>query len=72
MWCTKSYNAELYLERGGFWLLLEGGAAIVAVRLDGKTVAEIQGVRNDGRIPTEAADGRPGAHRSDAAPARFG
>ena len=55
-WCTKSYNAERYLERGGFWILLEGGAAIAAIRLDGKAVAEIQGVRNDGRIPTEAAD----------------
>ena len=55
-WCTKSYNAERYLERGGFWLLLEGGTPIAAIRLDGKAVAEIQGVRNDGRIPPEAAE----------------
>ncbi len=55
-WCTKSYNAERYLERGGFWLLLEGGTAIAAIRLNGKAVAEIQGASNDGRIPLEAAD----------------
>ncbi len=54
-WCTKSYNAERYLERGGFWLLLEGNTAIAAVRLVGRTVAEIQGVKNDGRLPPEAA-----------------
>ena len=54
-WCTKSYNAERYLERGGFWLLMEGAAAIVAIRLVGRTVAELQGRRNDGAFPAEAA-----------------
>lgn len=52
-WCTKTYNAAKYLERGGFWLLLAGATAITAIRLIGREIAEIQGPLNNGQLPPE-------------------
>ena len=53
-WCTKTYNAEPYLARGGFWLLTEGNKSVCAIRLVGDQIQEIQGVENNSEIPPEA------------------
>ncbi len=53
-WCTKTYNAEPYLARGGFWLLMEGNKSVCAIRLVGDQIQEIQGVKNNSEIPPEA------------------
>ena len=53
-WCTKTFNAEPYLSRGGAWLLTEGSRTIAQIRLEGSKIAEIQGVKNDNIIPPEA------------------
>ena len=54
-WCTKTHHAEVFLERGGFWLLLDGNTAIAALRLVGPRIQELAGVKNDGAYPVEAA-----------------
>ena len=53
-WCTKTYNAEPYLSKGGFWLLTEGNKSVCAIRLVGDKIQEIQGVKNNSEIPPEA------------------
>ena len=53
-WCTKTFNAEPYLSRGGAWLLTEGSRTIAQIRLVGDKIQEIQGVKNEKIIPPEA------------------
>ena len=50
-WCTKSYNAEPYLSEGDFHVYLENGQPKLGVRFNGQKVHEIQGEKNNGRIP---------------------
>ena len=50
-WCTKSFNAEPYLQRGGFWILIENQTTKIAVRKDGDKVQEIQDIQNKGLKP---------------------
>jgi len=50
-WCTKSYNAEPYLTDGDFHVYLENGQPKLGVRFNGQKVHEIQGEKNNGRIP---------------------
>jgi hypothetical protein len=54
-WCTKSTNAEPYLEKGDFHIYLENGKPQAAIRLIGDTIEEIQGSKNNGEIPLKYA-----------------
>lgn len=55
-WCTKSYNAKPYLEKGDFYVFLEKGQPKIGVRLLGNKIQEIQGELNDGYIPLKYFD----------------
>ena len=50
-WCTKSFNAKPYLSEGDFHVYLENGKPKLGVRFVGDSVEEIQGEKNDGKIP---------------------
>ena len=50
-WCTKSLKAETYLSEGDFHVYLENGQPKLGVRFVGDKVKEIQGERNNGKIP---------------------
>ena len=50
-WCTKSFNAEPYLEDGDFHIYLENGKPKLGVRFVGDEIEEIQGEKNNGEIP---------------------
>lgn len=50
-WCTKSFNAKPYLEKGDFHVYLENGQPKLGVRFVGEKVEEIQGEKNNQRIP---------------------
>jgi len=50
-WCTKSFNAEPYLSEGDFHIYLENGQPKLGIRFIGDYVEEIQGKKNDGKIP---------------------
>ena len=51
-WCTKSYNAEPYLSGGDFHVYLENGKPALGVRFNSSNVImEIQGPKNNGKIP---------------------
>jgi hypothetical protein len=61
-WCTRTFNAKPYLEKGGFYLYIEKDEneefksfhTKIAIRLNSNdTIAEIQGHYNDGTIPLE-------------------
>ncbi len=54
-WCTKSYKAEPYLAKGDFHLLLDKGVTKIGICFDNDTVKEIQGRKNDWKIPEEYA-----------------
>jgi hypothetical protein len=45
-WCTGSGMANPYLSKGDFYLYVVNGKAEVAIRMEGHSVAEIQGERN--------------------------
>ena len=45
-WCTGSGMATPYLSRGDFYLYVVNGKAEVAIRMDGNSLGEIQGERN--------------------------
>ncbi|MDR1168361.1 MAG: hypothetical protein LBK53_05680 [Heliobacteriaceae bacterium] len=50
-WCTKSFNARPYLSEGDFHIYLENGKPKVGIRFKADTIREIQGERNNSRIP---------------------
>lgn len=50
-WCTRSFNAEPYLQQGGFWILIDNQKPLIAVRKVGSEVREIQDVQNTGIKP---------------------
>ena len=50
-WCTKSFNAGPYLSEGDFHVYLENGQPKLGVRFVGDEVEEIQGEKNNGKIP---------------------
>ena len=61
-WCTRTFNAKPYLEKGGFYLYIEKDEneefksfnTKIAIRLNSdNTIQEIQGHYNDGTIPLE-------------------
>ncbi len=55
-WCTKSYNAEPYLKKGDFHIFLEDGKPKVGIRFSGDKIEEIQGEKNNNKIPAGYAD----------------
>ncbi len=55
-WCTKSNNAEPYLEQGDFHVYVENGKPKLGVRFVGDEIEEIQGEKNNGRIPIDYFD----------------
>ena len=55
-WCTKSFNAEPYLSEGDFHVYLENGQPKLGVRFVGDKVQEIQGEKNNGKIPQKYLD----------------
>ncbi|MBQ7450293.1 hypothetical protein IJS77_02655 [bacterium] len=50
-WCTKSFNAEPYLSKGDFHVYLENGKPKLGVRFVGDEIQEIQGEKNNSKIP---------------------
>ena len=50
-WCTKSFNAEPYLEEGDFHIYLENGQPKIGVRFVNDKIQEIQGEANNGKVP---------------------
>lgn len=55
-WCTKSFNAEPYLKKGEFHVYMENGKPKLGVRFVGNKVQEIQGPKNDSKIPLKYSD----------------
>ena len=55
-WCTKSYNAELCLTDGDFHVYFEDGKPKLGIRFDYNEVQEIQGEKNNSKIPVEYID----------------
>ena len=55
-WCTKSFNAKPYLTKGDFHVYLEDGKPKLGVRFVGNEIQEIQGERNNGKIPLNYLD----------------
>ena len=55
-WCTKGYNAEPYLRAGEFHIYMEEGNPKLGVRFAGNQILEIQGEKNDSRIPVKYSD----------------
>ena len=55
-WCTKSFNAKPYLKDGDFHVYLEDGKPKLGVRFVGNKIQEIQGERNNGKIPLNYLD----------------
>lgn len=55
-WCTKSYNAKPYLEKGDFHVYLENGNPKIGMRFYGNEVKEVQGEKNNGDIPWRYLD----------------
>jgi hypothetical protein len=50
-WCTKTTHAEPYLRDGDFHVYLENGKPKAGIRLFGDNIEEIQGEKNNGKIP---------------------
>ena len=55
-WCTKSNNAEPYLSQGDFRVYLENGNPKLGVRFVGDEIEEIQGPKNNSKIPFQYYD----------------
>ena len=55
-WCTKSFNAEPYLEDGDFHVYMENGKPKLGVRFVGDKIQEIQGELNNSKIPVKYGD----------------
>ena len=55
-WCTKSFNAEPYLKKGEFHVYMENGKPKLGVRFIGNKIQEIQGPKNDSKIPLTYSD----------------
>jgi len=63
-WCTKTYNAEPYLAKGDFHIYLEQGKPKLGVRFAGDEIQEIQGEKNNSKIPVKYLDAAK-AHVND-------
>ncbi len=50
-WCTASTNAEPYLKKGDFHVYIVDGKPRVGIRFEADKIVEIQGQRNNSKIP---------------------
>lgn len=55
-WCTKSFNARPYLSKGNFHVYMEQGKPKLGIRFVGDKIQEIQGEKNNSRIPVKYGD----------------
>ena len=55
-WCTKNYNARIYLTEADFHIYFEEGKPKLGIRVKDDTVYEIQGERNNYKIPIKFID----------------
>lgn len=55
-WCTHNDKAKPYLEQGDFHVYLENGQPKIGIRFKGDEIQEIQGEKNDGKIPYVYSD----------------
>lgn len=55
-WCTKTYKAEPYLAQGDFHIFVDKGVTKIGICFEDNTIKEIQGRKNDWRIPEEYAE----------------
>lgn len=55
-WCTKSALAGKTLAKGDFHVYIEDGNIKMGIRLDDKTIEEVQGVLNNDKVPLEYLD----------------
>lgn len=52
-WCIKTFKASSYLNQGKFHLYYEAGQPKIAIRFDNDKIVEIEGFKNNKRIPQE-------------------
>ncbi len=52
-WCTKNEKTEKYLSDGDIYIYTDNYKPQVCIRMDGNSVCEIQGRKNDSKIPPE-------------------
>jgi len=50
-WCTKNKDTESHLEKGDFHIYLDNGKPRLGVWFSGDKITEIQGPRNNGKVP---------------------
>ena len=55
-WCTKTYKAEPYLANGDIHIYLDKGVTKIGICFEDNTIKEIQGRKNDWKIPEEYAE----------------
>ena len=55
-WCTRSYNAKLYLTDGDFQIYFENGVPKLGMGFGENQILSIQGEENDSRIPLKYLD----------------
>lgn len=55
-WCTGKDMAEPYLNDGDFHIYMENGRPKIGIRFLGDEIQEIQGEKNDGKIPVKYLD----------------
>lgn len=55
-WCTKSANAEPYLEEGDFHIYMVDGKPKVGIRFKNEQIEEIQGAKNNSEVPALYAE----------------
>ena len=55
-WCTKSFNAEPYLEKGDIHIYYESGKPKAAVRFVGECIEEIQEARHNNTLSLQNYD----------------
>ena len=52
-WCIKTFKASSYLNQGEFHLYYEAGQPKIALRFDNDKIVEIEGIKNNKKIPQE-------------------
>lgn len=55
-WCTKRDAAQIYLAQGDMHIYYENGAPKIGMRMDKNKICEIQGEKNNHKIPIEYID----------------
>lgn len=55
-WCTKSFMADKYLEKGDFHIYYQKGKPRIGVRFEDNILVEVQGEKNNSKIPIKYED----------------